>query len=57
MEDHFLHHGVRVYHSARFAVSGGRDAFLRVSLSSAGSARRLETGLMRLKEALQDLLR
>ena len=57
VEDHFLRHGVRVYHSARFAVSGGRDAFLRVSLSSAGSARRLETGLMRLQEALQDLPR
>lgn len=38
--------GVRIYHSARFAVSQNtQEQYLRVSLCSAGSARRLERGL------------
>ncbi len=53
-EAFFARHGVRVQHSARFAVRKfpGRN-FLRVSLSSAGSEQRLRRGLTALKFALK----
>lgn len=42
--------GVRVFHSDRFAVArGAKEAFLRVSVSSAGGARRLRRGLEALR--------
>lgn len=54
IENDLLALGVRVYHAQRFAVaSAGRQSFLRVALCSAGSARRLETGLVILKNYLQ----
>lgn len=47
--------GVHLYHSARFAVGDSRDgAYLRVSLCSAGSTRKLEKGLKILKAYLTE---
>ena len=45
--------GVRVFHSDRFAVArGAKDAFLRVSLCSAGGPGRLRRGLATLHDAM-----
>ena len=48
--------GVRVFHSDRFAVMrGAKDAFLRVSVSSAGGMSRLRRGLSALRVAYSRL--
>ncbi|MDE3276521.1 MAG: PLP-dependent aminotransferase family protein [Verrucomicrobiota bacterium] len=45
--------GVRVFHSDRFAVvRGAKDAFLRVSVSSAGGMSRLRRGLDALRDGI-----
>lgn len=53
VEDDLLSLGVRVYHSDRFKVAGSdTQDYLRISLCSAGSTKRLERGLYILKEYL-----
>lgn len=53
LERRCLEHGVKACHSDRFAAAPGRhDSFFRVSVSSAGTLRRLEDGLLRLRAAL-----
>lgn len=53
IENDLLERGVRVYHSARFAVAGNPEQnYLRVALCSAGSAQKLERGLKILQEYL-----
>lgn len=53
VERGLLSRGLRVCHSDRFHVGNGADApFLRVSLSSCGSAVRLKRALARLAEAV-----
>ena len=56
VEQELTDQGVHVYHSARFTVlrDQPRD-YLRVSLCSAGSARKLERGLSILRQYLQDI--
>lgn len=47
--------GVRVYHSSRFSVLQDRgQSFLRISLCSAGSGKRLERGLMILRDYIRE---
>ena len=55
IEDFFLHHGIKLMHSCRFAVDKAvqRD-FLRISISSMRSKKQLETGLAVLVDALCD---
>ena len=55
IEDFFLHHGIKLMHSCRFAVDKAvqRD-FLRISISSMRSKKQLETGLSVLVDALCD---
>lgn len=56
VEQHFNDFGVHVYHSDRFVVkSDYEQAFIRVSLSSSSSMEMLETGLLKVKEALAQL--
>lgn len=53
VESGLMERGVRVYHSKRFAAAPSPDrAFLRLSMSSAGSSRRLEQGLGTVKDFL-----
>lgn len=53
LERRCLERGVKACHSDRFAAAPGRhDSFFRVSVSSAGTLRRLEDGLLRLRAAL-----
>jgi DNA-binding transcriptional MocR family regulator len=53
-EEYFQTHGVVVMHSCRFAVGKARQQnFLRVSLSSVHSAKKLTEGLHRLKEGIK----
>lgn len=53
LERRCLDLGVKVCHSDRFAAAPGlHDSFFRVSVSSAGTLRRLEDGLLRLREAV-----
>ena len=55
-ENFFKTRGVTPLHSCRFAVGKARQHdFLRVSLSSAKSTRKLAEGLMRLKEGINEL--
>ncbi len=54
MEQYFLRYGIAVQHSGRFAVCNSRRAFLRISLSSAGSEARLRKGLSALRLALTE---
>ncbi|MCI8453807.1 MAG: PLP-dependent aminotransferase family protein [Lachnospiraceae bacterium] len=55
VENELLNRGVRVYHSGRFAVAeGSKQNFLRVSLCSAGSTKKLERGLQILREYLEE---
>lgn len=54
VETELIKRGIRVYHSQRFMVTtGAGQEYLRVSLCSAGSMKRLETGLKILKEYLR----
>ena len=55
-EDALLARGVHVYHSSRFAATPlpKRD-FLRLSLCSAGSLRRLEQGLQIVKKYIDEI--
>lgn len=47
--------GVRVYHSGRFSVLQDREqSFLRISLCSAGSGKRLERGLAILRDYIRE---
>lgn len=47
--------GVRVYHSNRFSVLQDREqSFLRISLCSAGSGKRLERGLAILRDYIRE---
>jgi len=53
VEDELRQRGIRVFHSKRFAVTDQEvPQYLRVSLSSSGSMRKLEKGLSILKEYL-----
>ncbi|KPU43250.1 HTH-type transcriptional regulator NorG [Oxobacter pfennigii] len=53
IEEDFISQGIRVYHSERFAVAKNQGHnFLRVTLCSAGSMRKLEKGLQILKSCL-----
>jgi DNA-binding transcriptional MocR family regulator len=52
-EDFFRERGIAVMHSCRFAVGKARQQnFLRISLSSASSAKNLSEGLKRLRTAI-----
>lgn len=51
IEEDFLQHGVRVYHSNRFTTQKQTDPFIRLALSS-NELEILETGLQRVKEIL-----
>ncbi|MGG5358294.1 MULTISPECIES: PLP-dependent aminotransferase family protein [unclassified Enterococcus] len=51
IEEDFLQHGVRVYHSDRFTTQKQTDPFIRLALSS-NELEILETGLQRVKEIL-----
>ena len=54
-EEFFRNHGITVLHSCRFAVGKARQQdFLRISLSSVHSERKLSEGLNRLKKAIRD---
>ena len=54
-EEFFRRRGITVMHSCRFAVGKARQQdFLRVSLSSVRSERKLSEGLERLKKAVQE---
>ena len=54
-EDYFRKRGIAVMHSCRFAVGKARQQdFLRISLSSVHSERKLDEGLERLKKAIND---
>ena len=54
-EDYFRERGIAVMHSCRFAVGKARQQdFLRISLSSVHSERKLDEGLERLKKAIND---
>ena len=55
-EEFFRNNGVAVLHSCRFAVGKARQQdFLRTSLSSVHSDRKLSEGLERLKKAIKDI--
>lgn len=54
VEEDLLNRGIVVFHSDRFAVAKkDGEAFLRISISSAGSMRKLEKGLAVLREYLR----
>lgn len=54
VENDLLNKGVRVYHSERFAVTGNAGQnFLRISMCSAESTKKLERGLYILKDYLK----
>lgn len=55
VEKEFRARGVQIYHSDRFLTgSRGSGSYIRISLSSAGSAENLEKGLKKIKSLTQD---
>lgn len=55
VEKELMERGIRVYHSRRFTVAADREeSWLRVSLCSAGTGKKLEQGLNVLKKYLSE---
>lgn len=55
VENDLLKRGIRVYHSDRFSVKDVKgQSYLRISLCSAGTMKRLDAGLRILKSCLDD---